>query len=1147
MSSTSKYPYPVAQREFIEKIRAQVDGDDQFFHSRDWRCINPPGGRYCSLMKSVYADSFYVRPVAVWLPDRLIPGFTPTCPHCKSNRYVDLSKGRWQNSPKILYGLKGYRYLDTKLYPCHSCKRQFTGYNPLSMKEDSRHYMGLFNFHFSGRFAVDEELFSFICSNYETPTPKIHRILEQMAVDSYLNDYQLYLHAVRSSKVKAQKSGVCQNDRHQRTLHATMVAGDSQQPLSPNERTVRGLRSDLRSAKLAHAHALNKEKDRVCFKQLKRIKKARNTTEAGLPGVGVKKLEELMSEGINDARDLVDYAGVPPRWLRDREQTRLFERIRAKAAAIFEERKRETNRLINRIRELEEQLSEAEAAVELGRIVTEQMAANGEITESETPQPPLFSKMLDCEGYNGKVLSKDRIDCILMTDFLHRKAIQQSKMMGLGAEVLKVDFEYKIVKKVHVYSGVGKAFRPYKCLATVQNEDNQTVYYKICQGSEAIDEIKQGLLHLRERNTKEVRVIYVDNCCTVRQKLLLIFPNAVIKLDPFHWMRRWDPVLVDPNSEEAAIFRGLLRRAMFIVDSDEFARAKRTVKDRLVRAGKLGPNEFPKHRQIMDEARTVIPAKDVLEANVLAVLRYCYSIDFGIELKKALRDPEDTSPLPKPFFKPMSKVVDNKRRKSVSDIIATLLGHIKDDCLSDPPDVVLHRQNPKTKKIYCCRGTPSCENDNLHIDALTGKSIGIGRADRLLSTYFEVSNDRKRCNRNGETMEHCFFSHRTERFGMINSLHVSAGFKEQDIPFGGICQPALPSDISSADIGFDKGASLPSGESIADVLATENRTNGTGFVEDHETAAPGDDNSESEDDESVSDLPENDDDVDGLDAKLDWLVPEIRRKESTMDAFKRLTLQRPWIPFHSGTGQKTLIDHKELSLFESMKVHFNRHAPPRSPKGYYAFMTAWNLEVAERYRRQSIGEDYVTPINRKSIQQLQEHYDRVEAKLGMAARVEEQWEQHGHRQMDQLNDTLNQNRRNQTSIAPLTQAQPITYPQTGPRPVGNPAVLNPEIVAGALRARPQQQQQRQQVPYNVLCPQQTNINPLLGFKRYTWCITCGYRKSAHEPHERFGKPCLRDWCGNCFQLKRFHNNGLMGPHCQHQPHPTESQQSFWYN
>ena len=128
MAERNKYPYSVSQRLFIEKIRAQVDADPNFFHANNWRCVNPPHGKYSSLMKAVSAETFYVRPVAIWLPERLIPNFVPTCPRCKSNQHVEVSKARWQNSPKVLFGVNGYRYLDTKLYPCCSCRRQFAGY-----------------------------------------------------------------------------------------------------------------------------------------------------------------------------------------------------------------------------------------------------------------------------------------------------------------------------------------------------------------------------------------------------------------------------------------------------------------------------------------------------------------------------------------------------------------------------------------------------------------------------------------------------------------------------------------------------------------------------------------------------------------------------------------------------------------------------------------------------------------------------------------------------------------------------------------------------------------------------------------------------------------------------------------------------------
>jgi hypothetical protein len=91
----------------------------------------------------------------------------------------------------------------------------------------------------------------------------------------------------------------------------------------------------------------------------------------------------------------------------------------------------------------------------------------------------------------------------------------------------------------------------------------------------------------------------------------------------------------------------------------------------LVEKGKLREQDTPPTRLVLEEARTIIPCKDIPEANVQGVLRYCYSIDFGIKLKKALHDPNDTSPLPKPFFKPLSKLGDFKSKKTVSDVITT--------------------------------------------------------------------------------------------------------------------------------------------------------------------------------------------------------------------------------------------------------------------------------------------------------------------------------------------------------------------------------------------------------------------------------------------------------------------------------------------
>lgn len=71
-------------------------------------------------------------------------------------------------------------------------------------------------------------------------------------------------------------------------------------------------------------------------------------------------------------------------------------------------------------------------------------------------------------------------------------------------------------------------------MATAQNDDNQTVCFKLCEGDESINGIEKRLRELKVRNPKEIIPIGVDNCCTVRDKLQKIFPKADIKLDPFH-------------------------------------------------------------------------------------------------------------------------------------------------------------------------------------------------------------------------------------------------------------------------------------------------------------------------------------------------------------------------------------------------------------------------------------------------------------------------------------------------------------------------------------------------------------------------------------------------------------------------------------
>jgi hypothetical protein len=115
-------------------------------------------------------------------------------------------------------------------------------------------------------------------------------------------------------------------------------------------------------------------------------------------------------------------------------------------------------------------------------------------------------------------------------------------------------------------------------------------------------------------------------------------------------------------------------------------------------------------------------------------------------------------------------------------------------------------------------------------------------------------------------------------------------------------------------------------------------------------------------------------------------------------------------------------------------------------------------------------------------------------------------------------------------------------------------VLNSCIVVGAIRNRGEDQ--RNPAPWIVwpaLATQAINTakNPFDDFQSWTWCVSCGWWKVQHLKQERFGKPCLKDLCGKCYQRGEFHpmnNKGdrLKGSLCPFPPHPQYCQQRFWY-
>lgn len=130
------------QLDFIKATRLEVDKKkEDYFKGRDWRNIIPTGGRYqgATTNKRLDTESFYVKPLAVFLPHLLLKNHVPSCPKCESSLSVHTQgpQVKWVKVPKIMFGITSHKYLDTKRYWCQHCRCSFLGYDKKSMYVDS--------------------------------------------------------------------------------------------------------------------------------------------------------------------------------------------------------------------------------------------------------------------------------------------------------------------------------------------------------------------------------------------------------------------------------------------------------------------------------------------------------------------------------------------------------------------------------------------------------------------------------------------------------------------------------------------------------------------------------------------------------------------------------------------------------------------------------------------------------------------------------------------------------------------------------------------------------------------------------------------------------------------------------------------------
>jgi hypothetical protein len=291
-----------------------------------------------------------------------------------------------------------------------------------------------------------------------------------------------------------------------------------------------------------------------------------------------------------------------------------------------------------------------------------------------------------------------------------------AKMMGLPAKVLKIDFSYKLAGKIRVYTGRGESFTPYKCTVMIQNEDTLTVFWKALRTSESFHHLCIDLKHLQmrlRRNGTDVKVIYIDNCCQNCNILKEIFGQEVlIKLDAFHWIQRWNQILRQPIKAQAALFRSMMSRALFIIEKPEWERVKAKLQE------KIHPWKKPTKKEIAKACSSIIPGSELLGIRVHKVVNYFSCLDLVTHMEKSMApaSAELAEPSPKDNRKFFFKAMMEETRK----VIQNQLAHVDKGCLLDPPASVisLQRQNSRTGIIYSGQLTGHCENNNRELNRL---------------------------------------------------------------------------------------------------------------------------------------------------------------------------------------------------------------------------------------------------------------------------------------------------------------------------------------------------------------------------------------------------------------------------------------------
>ena len=134
--------------------------------------------------------------------------------------------------------------------------------------------------------------------------------------------------------------------------------------------------------------------------------------------------------------------------------------------------------------------------------------------------------------------------------------------------------------------------------------------------------LRPYLVALKKRHDQagvKTSFIYVDNWLLycAQNKLPDTFPDAIIVQDEYHWMKRWNDIILDmKESKEAVVFKGCMPRAINVVSNDEY----RDKEKQLAESLKCKPTI----KEILAECNTSCPSEGAGRKAINAVINFLY-------------------------------------------------------------------------------------------------------------------------------------------------------------------------------------------------------------------------------------------------------------------------------------------------------------------------------------------------------------------------------------------------------------------------------------------------------------------------------------------------------------------------------------------